>query len=116
MTIEDIQVICSKMQGVTEDIKWEDHLCFNVGGKMFLITSPDNVPVTASFKVSDGEFEKLSQKNGFMPAPYLARYKWIFIDDINRFSPAQWETYIRQAYQLVAEKLPAKTRKSLGLL
>jgi predicted DNA-binding protein (MmcQ/YjbR family) len=39
MTIEDQMTICNRLKGVTTDITWEDHLCFNVGGKMFLITS-----------------------------------------------------------------------------
>jgi predicted DNA-binding protein (MmcQ/YjbR family) len=115
MTIEDIQKICKQLKGVTEDIKWEDHLCFNVGGKMFLITAPDAVPVSASIKVSDEAFTELSDVDGFMPAPYLARYKWIWMDDIGRLSKKQWEGYIRTAYSLVSSKLPAKTRKELGI-
>ena len=114
MTIEDIQTICKKFRGVTEDIKWEDHLCFNVGGKMFLITAPDAVPISASIKVSDEVFAELPDKEGFIPAPYLARYKWIYMDDIRRLSKKQWERYIAEAYQLVASKLPARTRKQLG--
>lgn len=115
MTIEDIQKICKKHGSVTEDIKWEDHLCFNVGGKMFLITSPDAVPISASLKVSDETFHELSDKEGFQPAPYLARYKWIWMDDINRLSRKQWESYISEAYHLVASRLPARVRKEIGL-
>ena len=116
MTIEELQKICKKFKGVTEDIKWENHLCFNVGEKMFLVTSPDTIPNSASFKVSDGEFEELSQKEGFMPAPYLARYKWVHLDDINRLSKKQWEYYSQQSYQLIASKLPAKIKKQIGLI
>jgi predicted DNA-binding protein (MmcQ/YjbR family) len=115
MNIEDLQVICKKLKGVTQDIKWENHLCFNVGGKMFLITSPDNVPVSASFKASDEEFEELSMREGFMPAPYLARYKWVHVDDINRLSKKQWEHYATESYRLIASKLPSKLRKELGV-
>ncbi len=115
MTIEDIQNICKKYKGVTEDIKWEDHLCFNVGGKMFLVTNPDSVPSTASFKVSDEIFEELIAKEGFLPAPYLARYRWVYLDNINRLSVPEWETYIKQAYALISSKLPAKVRKELSL-
>lgn len=114
MTIEDIHAICKRLNGVTEDIKWEDRLCFNVGGKMFLITVPDAVPVSASFKVADDTFEELSEREGFMPAPYLARYKWIFVDDIRRLSRKQWIQYIDSAYKLVASRLPARKRKELG--
>lgn len=116
VTIEDIQSLSKKLKGVTEDIKWENHLCFNVGGKMFIITAPDEVPPSASFKVSDEEFDKLSSRAGFMPAPYLARHKWIRIDDISLLSKKQWEFYASEAYLLVASKLPAATRKKLGLV
>lgn len=116
MTIEDIQAICAKQRGVTEDIKWEVHLCFNVGGKMFLMTSPDQVPCQASIKVADEDFDEITSKQGFMPAPYLARYKWVHIDDITRLSKKQWEAYIETAYRLVASRLPTKVRKQIGLV
>ncbi|MFD2248292.1 MmcQ/YjbR family DNA-binding protein [Pontibacter ruber] len=115
MTIEDIQTICLELKGVTEDIKWEDHLCFNIGGKMFLVTSPDNVPVSVSFKVPDEEFEELIATDIFTPAQYLARYKWVYVDDIRKVSKAEWERFARQSYALVAAKLPAKLRRELAL-
>ena len=115
MTIDVIQAICAKLPAVTQDIKWENHLCFNVGGKMFMITSPDEVPVSASIKVSEEDFEELSEKDGFMPAPYLARYKWVFVDDISRLSRKQWEKYIANAHRLIAAKLPARMKRQLGI-
>jgi predicted DNA-binding protein (MmcQ/YjbR family) len=116
MTIEDIQLICKKLNGVTEDIKWGDHLCFNIGGKMFLVTAPDQVPPSASIKVSDDDFDVLTSKEGVIPAPYMAKHKWVFLEDINTFTRKQWEQYIPQAYRLIVAKLPAKTQRSLGLL
>lgn len=115
MTIDMIQAICEKLPGVTQDIKWENHLCFNVGGKMFLITAPDEVPVSASIKVSEEDFDLLPEKEGFMPAPYLARYKWIFVDDISRLSPKEWQKYIANAHSLIASKLPARVKKQIGI-
>ncbi len=116
MNIEDIQAICKKLKGVTEDIKWENHLCFNIGGKMFLITAPDAFPVSASIKVSDDDFIDLPSRKGFSPAPYLARHKWIFIEDIGLWSSKQWAHYIANAYEIVASKLPAKVRKEIGIV
>lgn len=116
MTIDELQKICKKLKGVTEDIKWEDHLCFNICEKMFLVTSPDTVPQSASFKVSDEEFDELSQKDGFMPAPYLARHKWVHLDDLNRLTKKQWEYYVVQSYELISSKLPAKLKKQIGLV
>jgi predicted DNA-binding protein (MmcQ/YjbR family) len=115
MTIEGLQKICKKLKGVTEDIKWENHLCFNVGDKMFLVTAPDYVPQSASFKASDEDFEDLTSKEGFIPAPYMARYKWVHVDDIKRLSQKEWEHYAAQSYQQVAAKLPKKVREKIGL-
>jgi predicted DNA-binding protein (MmcQ/YjbR family) len=113
MEIEDLQKICKSFKGVTEDIKWSDHLCFNVGNKMFLITAPDKVPPSATFKVSDEEFELLPEREGFSAAPYMARYKWIFVDDINRMSKKEWQQYLKQSYDLIFAKLPLKVRKGI---
>lgn len=115
MSIEEIQSICQSLPGVTEDIKWEDHLCFNVGGKMFLVTSPDQFPPSASFKVPEDHFESLSSREGFRPAPYMARNKWVYLDDIRRLSPRQWQEHICTSYRLVAARLPKKVSRHLGL-
>lgn len=115
MTIEDLQTICKKLKGVTEDIKWENHLCFNIGGKMFLVTAPDNIPNSASFKVGDEEFDEYCNKKGFIPAPYMARHKWVHLDDIKRLSKKQWEKAITTSYELVSSKLSAKLKKEIGI-
>ncbi len=115
MTVAEIQTICEQFPGMTTDIKWDDHLCFCVADKMFIVTAPDAFPVSASFKASDETFERLSVAPGCMPAPYMARYKWIHTDDIRRFSYKEWEALLQDAYQLIAAKLPAGKRKALGL-
>jgi predicted DNA-binding protein (MmcQ/YjbR family) len=113
MTIEILQAICEQFPGVTQDIKWEDHLCFNVGDKMFLVTSPGSLPHTASFKASDEEFEVLCSREGLQPAPYMARYKWVYVDDISRLSRKEWEKYLKQSYHLVFTRLPAKKQREI---
>lgn len=115
MTVEDIQSICKKLPHTTEDIKWETHVCYSIGGKVFIITNPDSSPVTASFKVNDEDFVELSEKDGFKPAPYLAKYKWIYVDDIKRLSKKEWQNYLKSGYDLVAAKLPAKKKKQIGI-
>ena len=115
MSIEDLQKICKKLKATTEDIKWENHLCFCVGEKMYLVTGLDQQPTTASFKVSDDEFEEMCQREGFIPAPYMARNKWVFVDDINRLSKKEWEHYSKQSYDLVRSKLNKKLQKGMGL-
>ena len=115
MHTEEIQTICRQLPGVTEDIKWEHDLVFSIGGKMFCVVGLDQSPTTASFKVTDEEFEEISQWPGFKPAPYVAKYKWVFIEDISKMKKSDWKKYLQQSYTLVKEKLPAKLKKQLGL-
>jgi predicted DNA-binding protein (MmcQ/YjbR family) len=115
MTIEEIQHICSELGNVTEDIKWGADLVFSIGGKMFCVVGLEQSPTTASFKVTDEEFDEMSNRPGFKPAPYVAKYKWVFIDDINKMKKTGWKKYLQQSYQLVSNKLPPKIKKQLGL-
>lgn len=99
---------------MTQDIKWGHDLCFNIAEKMFLVIGPDNVPVSASFKAADEAFEELNALPDYVQAPYLARYKWVHVDDLNLFSRTEWEKLLRTSYELISAKLPAKKRKELG--
>lgn len=115
MSIEELMTISKSLKGVTTDIKWEEHLCFNVGDKIFLLTAPDQVPSSASFKVSEEDFEHLTEKEGISQARYFAKRQWITVDDINRLSAKEWEQYIEESYKLVASKLTKKLRSELGI-
>ncbi len=115
MNIEDIRALCRKMPAVTEDIKWGSDLVFSVGGKMFCVIGLDQSPTSASFKVTDEEFEEMSTRPGFKPAPYVAKYKWVWIDDINKMKKADWKNYLQQSYDLVKNKLTTKLKKQHGL-
>ncbi len=75
---------------------------------MFLVTSPDTIPVSASFKTNEETFNELIERTGFKPPPYLAKNKWVFVDDINRLSKKEWQQFALQSYNLVLSKLPKK--------
>ena len=113
--LETILGIGERLPGTTIDIKWDHHICLNVGDKMYLITSPDQNPINASVKISDEKFDAFLEKEGVRIAPYLGRYKWIEIDDISRFSVCEWEEIVKEAHELIAAKLSLKKRKELGI-
>ncbi len=115
MTTEDIQQLCRSLPSVTEGIKWEHDLVFSVGGKMFCVVGLDQSPVSASFKVTEEEFEEMSSRPGFKPAPYVAKYKWVWTEDIKKMKKTEWKKYIGQSYELVKDKLPAKLKKQIGI-
>ena len=115
MNIEDLRALCLSLPGVTEDIKWGADLCFLVGEKMFCVTSIDP-PHSVSFKVTDEEFDEMVAKPGIIPAPYMARNKWVNIQEWNVLTDAEWESYVKQSYSLVKAKLPKKLQKDIDAI
>ena len=113
MHIEAIRDFCLSMPGVTEDIKWGADLCFSVAGKMFCITSTE-APHTVAFKVNAEEFEELVNSGNIIPAPYMARNKWVQVQAWSRFTNEQWEYYVKQSYGLVKSKLPKKVQQAIS--
>ncbi|WP_421763346.1 MmcQ/YjbR family DNA-binding protein [Ekhidna sp.] len=113
MEIETIRTYCLQQPGVTEGLKWGDHLTFMVGEKMFAIFGFDQTPINASFKVSDDDFEEMQDRPGMKAAPYLARYKWIAVEDISMIPEKEWYGILDQSYELIKMKLPKKTLKSI---
>lgn len=114
MDIETLRKICLAFPAVTEDVKWGNDLCFSVGGKMFCVTNLEP-PHTFSFKVTESEFDDLSAAEGFEPAPYLARAKWVLVTDSSKLSRKDLKYYLQQSYDLITAKLTRKQRKDLGI-
>lgn len=112
MNIEQLREFCLSLKGATEDIKWGHDLCFCIGEKMFCVTGLTG-PMKVSLKVKDEEYDELSSSDGIIPAPYMARNKWILVEDPDRFSRKEWEHYIRQSYELVKSRLPKKLQKEI---
>jgi predicted DNA-binding protein (MmcQ/YjbR family) len=114
MDIEVLRSICLSFPAVTEDIKWGNDLCFCIGEKMFCVTSLES-PHTFSLKVTDAEFDELAGSEGFIPAPYLARAKWVLVTDPSKLSKRDLKNYLQQSYDLIKAKIPKKQRRDLGL-
>ena len=115
MDIEILRKICLSLPGATEDIKLEADLCFLIGGKMLCVTGFESGS-SVTFKVPDAEFEELISRPGFNPAPYLARARWVQVEDLDQLSQDEWKRFIKQSYELVKSKLPKKMLKGIGLL
>ena len=113
MDIESLRELCLSFPGATEDMKWGEHLCFCVREKMFLITGLDDKPIGASFKVSDEDFDEMATRDGCIPAPYMARNKWVKVDDIARWSAKEWKEVASNSYNLIRSKLPKKVQAEL---
>ncbi|MFN0176567.1 MAG: MmcQ/YjbR family DNA-binding protein [Saprospiraceae bacterium] len=112
MNVEALRELCLSFPSVTEDVKWGQDLCFSVAEKIFCVTDVD-ADGGASFKVSEEEFDTMVSREGIIPAPYMARHKWVLVLEFSWLSDTEWAHFIRQSYELVKAKLPKKTQESL---
>ena len=109
MTVDDIRSIALKLPGFNEDIKWGNDLCFCIAEKMFCVTSLEG-EWKMSAKVEAEDFEELCQREGIIPAPYVARNKWVLIDNTAKLSKKEVSDFIKKSYELVKAKLPKKVQ------
>ncbi len=110
MTIETIRAFCRTLPGTTEDIKWGSDLVFSVGGKMYTVVCLDP-PHTVAFKCTPETFADLVERDGVIPAPYLARAMWVQEQGIGEsLGRRELERVVRTSYELVDAKLPRKKR------
>ncbi len=113
MTRDELHDAAMALPGATLDVKWGDDHCYCVGGKMFAAT--DRAHMGLSFKASDIAFEALTGSGRASPAKYLARAKWVTLDDLAVQDAAEVADWVRTAHGLVAARLTRRQRAELGL-
>ncbi|MDQ2921715.1 MAG: MmcQ/YjbR family DNA-binding protein [Acidobacteriota bacterium] len=114
MDIEQVRAYCLSFPHVTENVQWGNDLLFKIGGKMFAVAGLDAASDHClSFKCTPERFAELIEQDGINPAPYVARYHWVALERFNAMSEKELKTLLRNAYDLVFEKLPKKTKAEL---
>lgn len=112
-----LEELCGRWPGVTRDIKWGNVLVFSVGGKMFAVTPADGSEGgRISFKVPDERFLELTDQPGIVPAPYMARMRWVAVLEPRRFATAELASFVLASYVLIRAKLTKKLQAALGPL
>jgi predicted DNA-binding protein (MmcQ/YjbR family) len=114
MQIEELRKLCLGFPAVTEHEIWDNDLTFKVGNKMFAHSVLEVAPVWLSFKTSDEKFSELLERQGVIPAPYLARAKWVALETRDAIPAAELSELLREAYDLVVARLPKRIQASLS--
>ena len=114
MNIDQLRKLCLSFPGATEQIQWGDDLLFKVGGKMFAVTRLEPAKVWLSLKANPENFAELTERPGVIPAPYLARAKWIALESADALADTELAQLLRESYELVRAKLPRKTEESIA--
>lgn len=116
MTPRQIDAFCSTLRAATRTVQWEGVIVFKVGGKMFCLIAPEDHSIgRISFKLAPEHYDALSRSPGFRPAPYLARAKWVSVDDARALTDREMKAYIRRAHAVIVAALPKRKRAELGL-
>src|SRR5215211_4393366 len=114
MDIEEIRKFCLSLPGATEDVKWGNDLTFSIGKKMFAVTGLETAEQSISFKCTPEKFAELIEKDGIIPAHYVARYHWVTVQKLDALKMDELKDLIKQSYQMVWEKLPKAVKNKLS--
>jgi predicted DNA-binding protein (MmcQ/YjbR family) len=111
------RALAAWLPAATQDVKWGADLVFSVGGKMFCVfLLQDGRAASCSFKVDDDRFLELTGVPGVIPAPYLARAKWVQVKAGHALAAADLDALVRRSHALVAGRLTKKLQRELGVL
>jgi predicted DNA-binding protein (MmcQ/YjbR family) len=114
MDVDWIRNLCLSFPQTTEQIQWGDDLVFKVAGKIHAITVLNPAKIWLCFKVSPERFAELTERPGIIPAPYLARAKWIALETKDALPSDELALLLRESYDMVVAKLPKKIREALA--
>jgi predicted DNA-binding protein (MmcQ/YjbR family) len=104
----------ASLPGAKREIKWGVDQVYCIGGKMFAVFHEHKEGVdTLSFKVDEHRFLELTDREGIVPAPYLARAKWVQLQGLKHLPDAELKALLVRAHALIAAKLTKKAREAL---
>jgi len=114
MNTDWVRELCLSFPQTTEQIQWGEVLVFKVAGKIHALTVLQPAKTWLTFKASPEKFAELTERPGIIPAPYLARAKWVALETKDALSPDELRLLLRESYEMVVAKLPKRTREALA--
>ncbi|HKA17500.1 MAG TPA: MmcQ/YjbR family DNA-binding protein [Blastocatellia bacterium] len=113
MNLDSIRTFCLSLPHATEDIQWGNDLLFRISGKIFAGTSLEP-PHSLSFKCTPEKFEELIELDGIIPAPYMARNKWVMLEHLDALRDSEIKSLIQESYGMIFSKLTKKAQAELS--
>jgi predicted DNA-binding protein (MmcQ/YjbR family) len=114
MNLESVRKYCMGLPHTTETVQWGGDLVFKIGGKMYSVAALEPGDHWLSFKCSPEDFAELVEREGVVPAPYLARAQWVALQTEDALKTAELKRLLRQAYDLVFARLTRKAQRELA--
>src|SRR5438876_6734196 len=115
MDQESVREFCLSLPHAKERVQWGNDLLFCIGETMFAVLALDtSYGHVMSFKCTPEKFAELTEQDGIVPAPYVARYHWVALERFGALKEAELKALLRNSYEMVLAKLPKKLRTQLG--
>ncbi len=119
MNYDEFNAFCGSFPAASHVVQWGNSDVWKVGDKVFAVGGWSTEGKSAfTFKVSDLNFDFLSDCDGYRPAPYFANrgMKWIQQIDTKGHLDDELRYYLSESYKIVASGLSKKKQIELGVL
>ncbi len=113
VNLESTREFCLSLPHVNEKLQWVDALLFLIGGKMFAVASLEPDRTVLSFKATSDQFFELQEREGIIPAPYMARNQWLALERWDVLRDEELRELLATSHRLVFEKLPKRRQVEL---
>ena len=114
MNLDSIREYCLSLPHATEGIQWGNDLLFRISGKIFAVIGLEP-PNSLAFKCTPEKFDELIEVDGIIPAPYMARNKWVLLEQLDALKDSELKALLENSYELVFSKLTKKAQAELGV-
>jgi predicted DNA-binding protein (MmcQ/YjbR family) len=121
MDVERARAFLLALPHAVETMQWGDNLVFwvgdkAIGGKIFCLLNLDaDARGVVSYSAGVERFAELVEREGIVPAPYMARIHWVAVERWGVLRNAEWESELRAAHEITLAKLPPKARGVLAM-
>ncbi len=111
----DVEKFCLSLPGATLSVQWGEERVYKIGGKMFAMMGPkSDKPHHLYFKAGETSFHILTHLRHIIPAPYLARAHWVYLERLDALGTVELKAYLERAHALAAMGLSKKMLAALG--
>jgi predicted DNA-binding protein (MmcQ/YjbR family) len=121
MDVERARAFLLTLPHAVETMQWGDNLVFwvgdkAIGGKMFCLMNLDaGAHGVMSYPAGAERYAELVEREGVVPAPYMARIHWVAVERWDVLRNMEWEHELRAAHAITLAKLPKGVREVLAM-
>ena len=114
MNLAKLTGFCAGLRDAQSDVKWGADLCYTIDAKMFAVFGTrDGKAFNVGFKCDPERFLELTDQEGIIPAPYLAKAHWVLVEKPSALTDAQARALLRRSYELIVAKLSKRRQREL---